>query len=324
MSTRILSFSIAAFLIGIALPVAFALTPPAWLDEEYRNCMSETIDREMEEKIQAQRDYNDQQIRDLEEYRSDLQRAWQISDDKSRRDELREVDRRYRDADRAADRAYAEEIREIRSRSRDTQRECRNRLNDNRRFTRNLCYSTQDCSSNQVCSTERGVCDPSCPSDAEACQQVCAGTCERASRSASSRSSGNGNSSRFSTGQNSSRVGSSGNRPWEDYQSNGQVCNSSAACPSGYFCSTNLGECNQSCAPGFEQCVQVCAGTCLLYPINPPASAASSRFSTGQGSSRSGIPGVNCTPYQCPDGRDVPSCDENGNPINYVQNPCYS
>ena len=35
-------------------------------------------------------------------------------------------------------------------------------------------------------------------------------------------------------------------------------------------------------------------------------------------------PGGNCTPYRCADGREVPSCDGSGNPINYFQNPCYS
>lgn len=311
MSTRILSFAVASFLIGLALPVAFALTPPTWIDEEYRDCMAETIDREMQERLDAQREYNDGQVRDLEEYRSDLQRAWQITDDRSRRDELRQVDRRYRDADRETDRAYAEEIREVRSRSRDAQRECRNRQNDHRRFTRNLCYESGDCSGNRVCTTERGVCEQSCPPDAEACPQVCAGTCERAGRGSSSRSaSSRSNSSGQSTGD--------GDRPWEDYQSNGQVCTSSAACPAGYFCSTNLGECNQSCAPGFDQCVQVCAGTCLLYPINPPSTSSSSRSSLPGGG------GVHCQPWICPDGREVPSCDEDGNPINYVQNPCYS
>lgn len=286
-----------------AIPVALALQdPPAWIDEEFRQCMSDAIVEEMDQRIEADRTYSDGRIRDLESYRDDLRDAWQIADEDERRDRLRDADRAYRDASRETKRTYDQRIREIRSESRDAQRECRNAQNRQERFVRDICFSTLDCRSNQICTTERGVCDPSCPDGSERCTEQCAGTCERAPRS-----------SRSSTPR-SSRASSMGNRPWEDYQTNGQTCRSAADCQAGYFCGTQLGECNSPCSPG-ETCIQVCEGKCRLYPLAPVNSSRSTNAGSG---------GNNCEPYRCGDGREVPSCDANGHPINYFQNPCYS
>ncbi len=299
-------------LAAIFAPIAWAMEPPAWVEQEYGRCMADAIDDEMEKRVQAQREYSDAQVRDLEDYRSALASAWARTDEDDRKDAIRDADRAYRDESRQTKRDFDERIRELRNDSRIAQRACRDRQNDHEDFIEDICVSTSDCRGGQICTTERGVCDTSCPGDAQTCSQQCAGTCERTSSSRSSRSTSSRSSSRSSNGNGN------GNDPWDDYQSNGQVCTSSAACPAGYFCSTNLGECNQSCAPGFDQCVQVCAGTCLLYPITPPAGgSSSSRASTGQG-------GVNCQPYRCADGREVPSCTADGHPIEYFQNPCYS
>jgi len=299
----------AAFLVAVAAPIAFAMTPSAWVDDEYRLCMGDAIVEEMNQRVDAQRTYSVAQVSDLEQYRDALDRAWEVVDEDERRDVIRDADRAYRDAGRESKRAFDTRVREVKNASRDAQRACREGLNDHKSFVRNMCLSTADCRSKQVCTTEQGVCDPSCPGDVQSCAQVCAGTCERstASRSSTSRSS-----SRSSTT-------TSGDRPWENYQSNGHVCRGSQECAAGYFCSTNLGQCNSSCAPGSMACAQVCSGTCLLFPINPPASSSSSsRSSTG------GVQGTSCQPYRCADGRDVPSCTADGHPINYFQNPCYS
>lgn len=299
--------TVAAFTAAVAAPIALAMTPPTWVDDEYRRCMGDVVVEEMNQRVDAQRTYADAQVRDMEQYRDALDRAWDVADEDGRRDAIRDADRAYRDAGRESKRTFDTRVREVKNESRDAQRACRDRQNDHKEFVRDICVSTEDCRRNQVCTTERGVCDPSCPGDVQSCAQVCAGTCERASSSRSS--AGRSSSSRSN--------GASGDRPWEDYQSNGQVCRGSQECPSGYFCSTNLGECNSSCAPGSQACAQVCSGTCLLFPINPPASS-SSRSSTGN------VPGTNCTPYRCADGREVPSCSADGHPINYFQNPCYS
>lgn len=303
---RFQSAAIVVVLAALFAPIAWAMTPPAWVEDEYRRCMADAVDDEMEQRVQAQREYGDEQVSDVENYRSALAGAWANADEDQRKDAVRDADRAYRDASRASKKTFDERIREIRSESRVAQRACRDRQNDHEDFVEDLCFSSVDCRGGQICTTERGVCDASCPGDAQTCSQQCAGTCERSSSSRSSRGTSSRSSSRASNGN--------GNDPWDDYQSNGQVCTSSAACSAGYFCSTNLGECNSTCAPGFDNCIQVCAGTCLLYPINPPAGSSSSG---GQG-------GVNCQPYTCADGREVPACTADGYPIEYFQNPCYS
>ncbi len=304
MTPRSVSVLFSFGVLAVAVPVAWALTPPAWIDEEYRQCMDQAIQHEMDQRIEAERAYGDGRVRDLETYRDALHSAWQVADEDQRRNALRDADRAYRDASRATKNVYDTRIREIRNESRDAQRECRNTQNDHERFVRNACTSTQDCTGNRVCSTERGVCDPSCPPGAEFCQQVCAGTCERSSRSSSSRSSRTSSSSSRPNG---------GGQPWDNYQTNGQVCRGSGECQTGYFCSTALGECASPCAPGVT-CIQVCQGKCLLYPLSPTSSS----------SPTAGMPGVNCQPYRCADGREVPSCDASGNTVEYHQNPCYS
>lgn len=312
MSPKTLKLSVVAFLVGVTIPIAFALTDdPPWIDEEFRECVGEAVDMEMQGKIQAYREYNDAYIRDLEAYRQALASAWDIADEKQRKEAIRAADRQYRDVSRQTKRTLDDKLRELKRIARDAQKECKDRQREHERFVKNLCFSTNDCRRNETCSTERGDCQSACPPDAEVCVQVCAGICER-SNTSRSRSS----TSRFSSGNTSSRSSTNGDRPWEDYQTNGQVCRSSEQCPAGYFCSTNLGECNSPCQPG-QNCAQVCEGKCLLFPINPASNSSRSSRSPGQG-------GINCEPYQCPDGRDFPSCDENGNPINYFQNPCYT
>jgi hypothetical protein len=298
------------FLAALAAPIAWAATnPPSWIDEEYRRCVGDAVEEEMNARLEAQRTYSDEQVRDLETYRDALSRAWDIADEDERRDAIRDADRAYRDAGRESKRTYDAAVREARNDSRQAQRDCRDRQNDNENFVEDLCYSSADCRSNQYCTTETGTCDPACPPGVQSCAQVCAGTCERSSSSRSSRSSSR---------RSSSSRSSNGSRPWEGYQSNGQTCRSSGECQVGYFCSTVLGECNSPCSPG-ETCIQVCEGRCLLYPIDQQGGSSSSRASMGgqQG-------GANCQPYRCPDNREFPSCTADGHPIEYFQNPCYS
>lgn len=254
MSARILSLSVVAFLIGVAVPVALALTPPQWIDDEFRTCTGDAINREWEDRIQAQREFNDKQIQDQEIYRDDLRRAWQITIEADRKNEIREADRRYRDNSRESSREYSDRIRDIRNESRDAQKTCRNEFNDHKRFVKSMCLSTNDCRANQICTTERGVCEQSCPEGADTCIQVCAGTCERTSSSRSSSSRSSSSSSNIFGG-------------------------------------------------GFSS-----------FGTN---SSSNSTSSTGVG-------GINCQPYTCPDGRQVPACDSGGNFIDYQSNPCYS
>lgn len=311
MNTRTASLWLSAAALAVAVPVAWALTPPAWIDEEYRQCVGDAVDHEMEQRIETEKSYNDAQVRDLEAYRDAVRSAWQIADENERKDRINDADKAYKDAARESKKTYDARIKESRNESRDAQRECKTARSDHQKFIRNMCMSTADCKSGRVCSTERGVCDPSCPEGAEHCQQVCAGTCERSSSSRSSASS-RSSSSRSTSFRSSSSSSNNGGHQWDNYQTNGQVCRGSTECTAGYFCSTTLGECNSACAAG-QVCTQVCTGKCLLYPIIPPAS-----------SSVGGTPGSNCSPYRCADGREVPSCDGSGNPINYFQNPCYS
>lgn len=242
MNYRTSFLAVAAFALGVGVPVAFALQQqPEWVDDEFRRCMADAVDREMSQRVEALGSYADAQVHDLGNYRNDLQSAWQVRDEDDRRDALRDADRRYRDASRQTNRDYNDRIRDIRNESRQAQRDCRERHEDHEDFVEDLCFSSQDCRANQQCSTERGACDSACPPDAQNCIQVCAGTCER-------------------------RVGNAGG-----FGSSRSSFRSSSSAPVG-----------------------------------------------------GGTPGLNCTPYRCADGRPVPSCDDNGNLINYTSNPCYT
>jgi hypothetical protein len=202
------SVSAAVFLAALAAPIAWAATTqPSWIDEEYRRCVGDAVEEEMNRRVDAQRDYGDEQIRELETYRDALSRAWDIADEDERRDAIRDADRAYRDAGRESKRTYDAEVRDARNDSRQAQRDCRDRQNDNEDFTDDMCLSSADCRSNQYCTTETGTCDPSCPPDVQSCAQVCAGTCERSSSSRSSRSP---SSSRSSNGGSSSSRGAPG------------------------------------------------------------------------------------------------------------------
>ncbi len=319
MSPRILSLSVIAFLAGVSIPVAFALNErPQWLDEEFRRCMLEVVRYDHDRRIDFQREYHDELVRDMEQHRSEILNAWNIADEDSRRDAIRDADRNFRDQSRQSKRDFDQRIRELRREVRDRQRVCDRRLDEHEDFVDDLCFASNDCPRNRVCSTERGDCRPACPPDVQTCVQVCAGVCERSTSSRSSRSS---NSRSLTTcfdcaaGQNCPPCvpgSSNGNRPWEQYQTNGQVCRDSNDCPASYFCSTNLGECNMSCGTN-GNCP--CEGTCRVLPT--PGNSSSSSRSSVQG-------GINCQPYVCPDGREFPACDVNGNPVNYFQNPCYT
>lgn len=249
MATPVRSALAVVFLASSLVPIAWAMEPPQWIDDEYRTCVGDAIEREMDERIDAQREYGDAQVRDLETYRDALSRAYDIVDDDARKDAVRDADRAYRDDTRESKREFDARVREARDDSRQVQRDCRDRARDHENFVDDICVTTDDCRRNQVCTTETGACEPSCPDDAQSCVQQCAGTCVRSSssRSSSSRSS----SSRSSSSRSSS-------------------------------------------------------------------SRSSSSPSSG------GTGGVNCQPYVCTDGREVPSCTPEGHPINYFQNPCYN
>lgn len=201
-----------AFLVGIvAIPAALALSESyeMWVDEEYRSCVAEAIDIELGEKIDAQRGLNDRTIEDLEEYRSAIARAWEISDDRERRDEIRNADRELRDRTRDSKRVYSDAVRDLRRERSDRERACRDRRNEQKDFGKNMCLSTDDCRSGQICTTEQGECESACPPGSDFCTQVCAGTCVRAS---SSRSSSSQSSSIRSSSSRSSRSSSRSSR----------------------------------------------------------------------------------------------------------------
>jgi len=86
----------AAFLVAVAAPIAFAMTPSAWVDDEYRLCMGDAIVEEMNQRVDAQRTYSVAQVSDLEQYRDALDRAWEVVDEDERRDVIRDADRAYR------------------------------------------------------------------------------------------------------------------------------------------------------------------------------------------------------------------------------------
>ncbi len=242
--------AIAAVLVGLSVvPVALALTTPIteWAEDEYRRCQAEAIDEEMGRRIDAYRQFHDEYMQDLEDYRSALSQAWEESDERTR-----ETKRRLDDA-----------LRESKNELRERQVECRQRRSDHRSFARDLCTSSDQCQSNRVCSTEFGDCESSCPPDADFCVQVCAGRCVRPN---SSSSVDNQPSSR-SSDQSSSR--------------------------------------SSRFSAGFSQ-----------------SSYSRFYFSRYSKSSRSSY--GYCQPYQCPDGRQFPSCTADGHPINYFQNPCNS
>lgn len=213
--------------------------------------MRDAVLRQAESDFGNLQEYN----RDIEDARSEkinrLASAWEMTNDRDRKDELRQIERDYKDRIRDAGRNLRDDEKAAKRQFNDDKRNCREEQKDR-------CQKVE-------CENGRRV--KSCDEDGNPIDNPCDGQNNSSSSSRSSRSS-------------SSRSSSSGDR-----------CRSSNDCDDDEYCTVEDGQCLSPICPPNQYCPAVCEGTCKKRSSSSRSSrssiSSSSRSSSRSSSSRS-------------------------------------
>ncbi len=172
-SRRLLWFAVPVALV----PLAFAVTPPSWIDREYRECMAMAAEIELDDRISLYDDYYEVSLDDLRWYRRAVRDAWMIESETQRKTSLKQADRELATQGKNRQATLSDRLKSLKETRADREAVCKTRRTDAIKFTSALCTSSAECTGGRVCSTERGVCNASCPYGSSYCPAVCAGTC---------------------------------------------------------------------------------------------------------------------------------------------------
>lgn len=228
-SARSAAFCFFCIAITMLSPVAaFAVTvndpvERERIDREYRVCERAAVDEEIRERTDAEREYADDLRYALDRYRHAANDAWEMTDERARRDALREAKSDFTDRERDIKRTLSRRRSDAAKTANDARRTCKRAKTDAEKAARdreknggNTCYSDANCASGYQCTTTTGECRPGCQDPyAPYCVQVCTGICVK--KSSSSRSSSSRSSSRSSLSMSSSRSSSAYCQPYRCY-----------------------------------------------------------------------------------------------------------
>jgi len=185
------------FIAALLLPIAvFAIRDTQarnQIDLQFRQCEANAYDKEIESQINAHKRYNDEYIRNLENYRAAIKAARLINDTRQSSQSVKDVeraqDRNLRDNKDHVDR----DLKDARRAREDDRTVCRNTKTQQTKeiqtvetFLGDKCSSNTQCgNASLICSTTQGVCNRSCPTSG-VCTAVCTGTCVRSGSTSSS------------------------------------------------------------------------------------------------------------------------------------------
>ncbi len=171
-------FRLLAFAVPFILaPLVWAATPPAWIDDDFRLCMGDAADIELDDRIDEFDDYYEVMLEDLRWYRRNVRDAWDIVDEAQRKTFLKQIDRELATQIKNRGQTLSDRLKSLMETRTDRESVCKKYQSDAKKFAAGICTSTSQCSSGKVCSIERGICNASCTIGSLYCIPVCAGTC---------------------------------------------------------------------------------------------------------------------------------------------------